>query len=147
MMRVNVNATLIILILSATMPSMARAGDHYFSCVTPSGGYRLVLEDGTLRSGDKVIKNENEYKKLREVTVHEKDGVCVDKNNKKYDWNNQTYLLELLTEPDGQKTQLMFLCEADVDGTPAAVTATQCKTTFEKWLRPAFRSRGKRVVK
>ena len=126
------------IVLAGVMSGTARAGDHYFSCATPGGSYELNEED-ELRSGGKVLK----YKMLRQITIRQREGVCVGKDGSKYKWDSHTYLVELSTHDNDHDVTLMFLCEAGGSGVPANVTNCVDRTTLDKQLRPVYRNKAK----
>jgi len=138
MANIRANTLLIVTALVAAMSSAVRAGDRYFECATPGGEYKLV-EDELKSRDDKVLK----YKKLREITIRQKRGVCVGKDGSKYEWETHIYLIELAAKDADRDVNLMFLCDFAGDGLPANSPPCVNRTTLDKELRPAYRNRKK----
>ncbi len=116
--------------------NVALAGDYYFNCATPSGTYSL--QDGgnklSLFDGRKKL----EYQSLRKTTIRQQKGFCTAKGGQKFAWNSHQYLVELTTNVNGSRVDLMFLCEQGSSGVPASISDCQMSTTSHKLLKPAY---------
>lgn len=117
-------------------PGLVQAGDYFFECAIPGGGY-------TLQEGDKQLELLQDGKKLkydlvRQVTIREKEGVCTTKGGQKFKWGSHSYLYEVKTAIDGMSIPLLFLCEMAGSGVPANVSDCTETTTRDKQLQPSY---------
>lgn len=117
-------------------PGLLQAGDYFFECAIPGGGY-------TLEEGDKRLELFQDGKKLkydlvRQVTIREREGVCTAKGGQKFKWNSHSYLYEVKTAIDGVSIPLQFLCETGGSGVPANVSDCTETTTKDKQLQPSY---------
>ena len=124
----------------------AIAGDYFFGCAQPGGGY--IVEEGEKRLEIFYAKpgkpNEKDgkaldYKLVEQITVRDAEGYCQAENGTKYGWSLQVYLYKIEIPTGGQPIRVVFLCEVSGSGLPANVNKCKDVTTKDKRLQPTYK--------
>ena len=129
----------------------ARAGDYFFGCKQPGGGY--LVEEGEKRleifygkPGNPHEKDGEaiDYKLVEQITVRDAEGYCQAESGTKYGWRLHLYLYKIEIPTGGQPIRVVFLCESSSSGLPANVQKCTDVTTKDKRLQPAYKDFAKK---
>jgi hypothetical protein len=113
----------------------SEAGDYFFSCATPGGGFFLEEGDGLeLYEGETRI----DYEPVREITIHESEGTCSTAGGHVFAWESRSYLYEINALLEDVALPLMFLCEQGGSGVPASVSDCEQRTVRDRRLVPTY---------
>lgn len=135
-----------------TAADPAKAGDYFFDCAQPGGGF--IVEEGDKRleifyakPGEPFQKDGDaiKYKLLKQTTVKQTEGYCEAPDGAKYNFNAHSYLYHIEIPTDGQQpTRVTFLCEVGGSGVPAGVQKCTDVITKDVRLQPAYKDFAKK---